>query len=102
MTKYPWHDVPSENPDALRVKHPDDPSLRKGKSIVFDMIQKPAHYNQGGIECIEYLKDNLGEGFSYYVEGNIKKYLHRWRYKGGVEDLKKAQWYLNKLIEEVE
>lgn len=65
-----------------------------------DMVNRPPHYNQGEIECIDYLRDNLGEGFSYYCEGNVKKYLHRWRYKDQpVQDLEKAQWYLAKLIE---
>ena len=41
----------------------------------------------------------LTSGFDYYLQGNIVKYLWRYRYKNGVEDLKKAQWYLNKLIE---
>lgn len=69
-----------------------------------DMVNNPAHYNNGKIECIEYLQDNLGDGFDYYLEGNIKKYLHRWRYKSEtkadqIEDLRKAAWYLGKLIE---
>ena len=63
-----------------------------------DNVNSPAHYNAGTIECITYLEDTLGEGISYYLEGNIKKYLHRWRYKNGVEDLKKAKWYLERLI----
>ena len=67
-----------------------------------DAVNKPPHYNQGSIECIEYLKDNLGDGFPYYLDGNIKKYLHRWRYKDApVEDLRKARWYLDALIKEV-
>ena len=37
-----------------------------------------------------------------YIEGNILKYLARWKNKGGVEDLKKAQWYLQKLIDHIE
>lgn len=41
-------------------------------------------------------------GFEYYLQGNILKYIWRYRYKNGTEDLKKAQWYLNKLIQEVE
>ena len=41
-----------------------------------------------------------GEGYEYYLQGNIIKYLWRYRYKNGVEDLEKAQWYLTKLIEE--
>ena len=38
------------------------------------------------------------EGFEPYLQGNIMKYLWRYKYKNGVEDLKKAQWYLDKLI----
>lgn len=65
-----------------------------------DPVNHPPHYNNGKIECIKYLEDNLGDGYPYYLEGNIKKYLHRWRYKDApVEDLRKAAWYLGKLIE---
>jgi len=68
-----------------------------------DPVDRPAHYNHGEIECITYLQDNLGDGFDYYLEGNVKKYLHRWRFKGDssskkIEDLRKAAWYLDKLI----
>jgi hypothetical protein len=69
----------------------------------FDPVTRPAHYNNGEIEAITYIKDNLGKGHSYYLEGNVKKYLHRWRYKDNpLQDLKKAQWYLNQLINEFE
>jgi hypothetical protein len=61
----------------------------------------PSHYKQGGIECIEAIKAATGEGFIGYVWGNVLKYLWRWPKKGGVEDLKKARWYLDRLIEEV-
>lgn len=69
-----------------------------------DLVNNPSHYNNGNIECIEYLHDNLGrEGFISYCDGNIKKYLHRWRYKGNeLQDLQKAHWYLKRLIETVE
>jgi len=67
-----------------------------------DAVNKPPHYNQGSIECIDYLKDNLGDGFPDYLDGNIKKYLHRWRYKNApIEDLRKARWYLERLIQEL-
>ena len=66
-----------------------------------DLVNQPPHYNEGSIECIDYLKDSLGDGFDAYLEGSIKKYLHRWRYKQKpVEDLRKAQWYLKRLIKE--
>jgi hypothetical protein len=61
----------------------------------------PSHYKQGGIECIEAIKAALGEGFPDYLRGNVMKYLWRWPKKGGVDDLKKARWYLDRLIEEV-
>ena len=69
-----------------------------------DAVNHPDHYNNGAIECIEYLKDNMSwQGFTGYLEGNCKKYLHRWRYKKKpVEDLKKARWYLDRLIHELE
>jgi hypothetical protein len=61
----------------------------------------PSHYKQGGIECIEAIKAATGDGFIGYVWGNVLKYLWRWPKKGGVEDLKKARWYLDRLIKEV-
>ena len=64
-----------------------------------DMVNNPEHYNKAGIETIDALEAMLTKGFDYYLQGNIVKYLWRYRYKNGVEDLKKAQWYLNKLIE---
>lgn len=69
-----------------------------------DAVDSPSHYNNGNIECIEYLRDNLSwEGFTGYLEGNCKKYMHRWRYKQKpLEDLKKARWYLDRLISELE
>ena len=67
-----------------------------------DKVNNPSHYGQGRIECIEYIEDFLTrEEFIGYLRGNIAKYQHRWRYKNGLEDLKKAQWYQNKLIEVV-
>jgi hypothetical protein len=62
------------------------------------MVDHPPHYNQSGIECIDAIQAATEEGFEYYLQGNIIKYLWRYRYKNGVEDLNKAQWYLTKLI----
>ena len=63
-----------------------------------DAVNKQSHYNQAGVECIEAIEAATDNGFEYYLQGNIIKYLWRYRYKNGIEDLKKAQWYLNKLI----
>ena len=68
---------------------------------VEDYVNSPPHYGQGRIECIEYIKDFLSDDeYTGYLRGNIAKYLHRWRYKNGVEDLKKAQWYLEALVQQ--
>lgn len=65
-----------------------------------DMVNSPAHYGSGKIECIDYIKDFLTpEEFIGYLRGNIAKYNHRWRYKNGIEDLKKSDWYLDYLID---
>ena len=70
---------------------------------VTDMVNSPPHYGTGVIECIDYIEDFLTkEEFIGYLRGNIAKYLHRWRYKNGIEDLKKAEWYGAKLIKVVE
>lgn len=64
-----------------------------------DRVNHPPHYNQGGIEAIDALEASLGEGFEYYLQGNVLKYIWRYRYKGrALEDLKKARWYLDRLI----
>jgi hypothetical protein len=68
-----------------------------------DNVNSPSHYGQGEIEAIDYIKDTLTEEeWIGYLRGNISKYLHRWRYKNGLEDLKKAQWYLNRLTNSME
>lgn len=67
-----------------------------------DNVNSPAHYNHNhkGIECIAAIEAALTpEEFEGYLHGNIMKYIWRYKYKNGVEDLKKAQWYLNRLIE---
>ena len=68
-----------------------------------DPVNAPSHYRVAEIEAIDYISGQLGSGVKNYLEGNILKYMHRWRYKNGVEDLRKAKWYLDKLIfEEVQ
>lgn len=67
-----------------------------------DMVNSPPHYNQAGIECLDAIGAATGEGYEYYLQGNIIKYLWRYRYKNGVEDLNKAKFYLERLIKEAE
>ena len=68
-----------------------------------DRINKPSHYRVGEVEAIAYIEQQLGSGVRDYLLGNVHKYLHRHRFKvQALDDLKKAQWYLNKLIMEEE
>lgn len=67
-----------------------------------DNVNSPSHYTQSAIECIEAIKSATGEGFSDYCQGNIIKYVWRYKQKNGVEDLKKCQWYLRELIKSEE
>ena len=63
-------------------------------------VTKPPHYNQSGVECIDYIQQQLGVNYPSYLEGSIIKYIHRHKYKdANIQDLEKAQWYLNRLIE---
>jgi hypothetical protein len=62
----------------------------------------PDHYKQGSIECIEGIKASMThEEFIGYLKGNAMKYLWRYRNKNGVEDLKKMNWYSDRLIKEL-
>lgn len=65
-----------------------------------DNVNHPSHY-QGKVECIDCLESATEglQGIEAVCTANAIKYLYRWKRKNGVEDLKKAQWYINKLIE---
>ena len=67
---------------------------------VVDVVNSPPHYKSGGIEAIEGIEASMGpEAYAGYLKGNIMKYMWRYERKGKpVEDLKKAQWYLGRLI----
>jgi hypothetical protein len=65
-----------------------------------DNVNHPPHYTEGGIECIEAIEAQLTpEEYKGYLKGNVAKYIWREKHKGGIESLKKAQWYLNKLVD---
>lgn len=70
----------------------------------FDPVEHPEHYTSKGVECIDWIRHAQGNyEFLGYLKGNILKYLWRYEGKGApVQDLKKARWYLDKLIEEAE
>ena len=72
----------------------------------YDPVNKPSHYNHtdNGVECIDYIEQVLGiDGFIAYCKGNAMKYQHRANYKGNpLEDSKKAQWYIDRMIKTME
>ena len=67
-------------------------------------IVNPTHYNSNTIETIDLIKNSMElEEYRGYLKGNIFKYVSRYRYKdkeNPLKDLMKAEWYLNKLIED--
>ena len=75
-------------------------------SYTSDMVNKPPHYNSAAIECIDAM-EAMAEGakvnpHAAYCWQNAFKYLWRWPYKNGLEDLKKCRWYLDRLINQLE
>lgn len=70
-----------------------------------DVVNHPKHYKAvNGLEAIDVIEAFTAKlkGIQATDTGNILKYMLRWREKNGLEDLKKAQWYLNHLISKVE
>lgn len=64
-----------------------------------DPVNHPSHYTQNGIECIEAIEASMTAAeFKGFLKGNALKYIWRYAQKNGAEDLKKAQWYLDRLI----
>ena len=96
MTDYcPECGMERQHEPSCRMKHYDFYS-------VIDPINKPEHYNYGKTETIDYIMQvaTLYPGHQAVLVGNVIKYISRAPLKGDKEkDLKKAQWYLNKLLE---
>ena len=69
-----------------------------------DMVSHPKHYTQGGIECIDALKAaTVGKrGIEAVCVANVIKYLWRYEEKNGIEDIRKAKWYIERLLREFE
>ena len=74
------------------------------KELNVDMVNHPSHYTQGSIECIDALKAATVSktGIEAVCTANAIKYLWRYEEKNGIEDVKKARWYIDRLIKELE
>lgn len=66
-----------------------------------DMVNRPPHYNKGCVECIDAIEVATSDlsGIEAVCTANAIKYLWRWKQKNGTEDLKKARWYIEHLLE---
>lgn len=107
------HEVLEENFSTGTIAHmskyePDEHILSKitsGTESMDDPVNHPDHYQtKSGLETIQVIEaftDGL-EGIEAVCTANVIKYICRWKKKNGFQDLKKAQWYLNKLINHVE
>ena len=69
-----------------------------------DLVNHPPHYNKGKVECIDAIESAVSDlhGIEAVCTANAIKYLYRWKAKDGVESLKKARWYLDRLIKTLE
>lgn len=77
---------------------------RKARAYTPDPVTRPSHYTNGKVECIDAIDAATTglEGIEAVCTGNVLKYIFRWKLKNGIEDLKKARWYLDRLIAKVE
>lgn len=68
-----------------------------------DNVNHPSHYTSGKVECIDALAAVTSGlvGIEAVCTANAVKYLWRWKHKNGAEDLKKAQWYISRLLREI-
>lgn len=64
-----------------------------------DSVNHPLHYCRNGLECLDVIRAELGDGFEAYCIGNVQKYIWRYRDKNGTEDLEKARFYLDCVIQ---
>ena len=73
------------------------------KDECYDPVDRPKHYTTSEVECIDYIHMMLGSGVNDFLRGQVYKYMHRHQLKGAqLQDLKKAQFYLSRLIYELE
>lgn len=78
---------------------PLTPDERRKLEKKHDAVNSPSHYTDGSIECIDAIESSMNRmEFVGFLKGNVLKYIWRFEKKNQKEDLLKAQWYLNKLI----
>ena len=90
--------------DYELIGHRESVTSVNDDRLAHDMVNHPSHYTQGGIECIDAITAaTVGKtGIEAVCVANVVKYLWRYEEKNGLEDVKKARWYLERLIGELE
>ena len=98
VPKYLYRNHP--NLAADDCKHISGDEVNENVKQKEEKVNHPSHYNQGGIEAIDAIAAACTglEGEEAFCTGNAIKYLFRWKHKNGKEDLKKAIWYINRML----
>lgn len=94
----------SEQVRAVAAEADNEADLNECIGQDFDVVNHPSHYTKGRIECIDAIDSaTTGKsGIEAVCVANVIRYLWRYEEKGGLESVRKAKWYLNKLISELE
>ncbi|WP_336638407.1 DUF3310 domain-containing protein [Lysinibacillus fusiformis] len=97
---YPLFNVPGKDDWCYAKEGQYEIHRKAGEEPEQDAVN-PQHYKQGRTEVIDIIEDAVAgaEPFEAVCQANVLKYTLRYRHKNGVEDLKKAVWYAEKLIE---
>ena len=98
----PYYEYPNEPKDPIdnmeRVLKSN--GRTQTNDTPFDNVNRPAHYNTGKYESIDVMVETQGiDAVKNFCICNAFKYIYRHRFKNGIEDIKKAIWYLNKYVE---
>lgn len=101
IDKYRYISIDPKEPSEDIIRRMRDANVEEAFDRIFDKpdrIDSPDHYTKGTIECIDFINDKELN----FMEGNIVKYVVRYKHKNGLEDLKKAEVYLKRLINLIE
>lgn len=98
-SKFQWDHTALRGSDIIQYRFIEPPATK-----LTDTINNPSHYTNGKVEAIDAIEAATTglEGIEAVCTGNVLKYIWRWKMKNGIEDLKKARWYVDRLIAKVE
>lgn len=95
--------VDSSKDEIQTVKLTKENEKELDNMAVNDPVNHPSHYQGNGVECIDCIESAVSglDGFHAFCAGNAIKYIFRFSHKNGVEDLRKAEWYIDRLIKSI-